>query len=102
MKVLITGGAGFIGSHLADRLLEKGHHVTCVDNFILGNKENVKSALEKDNFQLIELDLLELDELSKLFKANHFEFVYHLAANSDIQKDKIYHYRPYTNIYDNI
>ncbi len=86
MKVLITGGAGFIGSHLADRLLEKGHHVSCIDNFILGNKENVEGALEKDNFQLIELDLFDLDELNKLFKANHFEFVYHLAANSDIQK----------------
>ena len=88
MKVLITGGAGFIGSHLADRLLEKGHHVTCVDNFILGNKENVKSALEKDNFQLIELDLLELDELSKLFKANHFEFVYHLATIQIFKKEQ--------------
>ena len=86
MKVLITGGAGFIGSHLADRLLEKGHHVTCIDNFILGNKDNVEGALEKDNFQLVELDLFDLDELNKLFKANHFEFVYHLAANSDIQK----------------
>ena len=86
MKALITGGAGFIGSHLADRLLEKGHHVTCIDNFILGNKDNVEGALEKDNFQLVELDLFDLDELNKLFKANHFEFVYHLAANSDIQK----------------
>tara|TARA_B100001029_G_C15054201_1_gene453078 strand:+ start:761 stop:1690 length:930 start_codon:yes stop_codon:yes gene_type:complete len=86
MKVLITGGAGFIGSHLVDRLLEKGYHVTCIDNFILGNKENLESALNKDNFHLVELDLVDLEELNKLFKANNFEFVYHLAANSDIQK----------------
>jgi len=86
VKVLVTGGAGFIGSHLVDRLLEKGYHVTCIDNFILGNRENLEGALKKNNFHLVELDLIDLEKLNKLFKANNFEFVFHLAANSDIQK----------------
>ena len=86
MKVLVTGGAGFIGSHLVDRLLDKGQNVLCIDNFTLGSKENLEYAFTKKNFELVELDLNNFDELNKLFATNNFKFVYHLAANSDIQK----------------
>ena len=68
MKILVTGGAGFIGSHLVDKLLEKGHIVTCIDDFTLGSKNNLENALTNKNFQLEEFDLLNLDNLSKFFE----------------------------------
>jgi len=86
MKVLVTGGAGFIGSHLVDRLLVNGEKVVCVDNFLLGKKEHLENALKNKNFKLHNFDLLEIDKLDTLFKKEKFDFVYHLAANSDINK----------------
>jgi UDP-glucose 4-epimerase len=85
MKFLITGGAGFIGSHLVDRLLEQGNRVSCVDNFILGRREHLTSAMENPNFSLHDLDLLDLDKLDELFNRESFDAVFHLAANSDIR-----------------
>ncbi len=85
MKILVTGGAGFIGSHLVDRLLEKSNRVVCVDNFILGRREHLKDAMENPKFSLHELDLLELDKLDELFNQENFDAVFHLAANSDIR-----------------
>ncbi len=85
MKALVTGGAGFIGSHLVDRLLAKGYEVICVDNFLLGKKQHLKDALKNEHFKLYNFDLLEIQELDMLFKKEKFDFVYHLAANSDIQ-----------------
>ena len=85
MKILVTGGAGFIGSHLVDRLLLKGESVVCVDNFLLGKKHHLKVALTDDNFKLCVFDLLDLNELDALFKQEKFDFVYHLASNSDIK-----------------
>ena len=85
MKILVTGGAGFIGSHLVDRLLERNNRVVCVDNFILGRREHLKDAMENPNFSLHELDLLELDKLDELFNQENFDAVFHLAANSDIR-----------------
>ncbi len=85
MKILVTGGAGFIGSHLVDRLLERSNRVVCVDNFILGRREHLKDAMENPNFSLHELDLLELDKLDELFDQENFDAVFHLAANSDIR-----------------
>ena len=85
MKILVTGGAGFIGSHLVDRFLERNNRVVCVDNFILGRREHLKDAMENPNFSLHELDLLELDKLDELFNQENFDAVFHLAANSDIR-----------------
>ena len=85
MKILVTGGAGFIGSHLVDRLLSKGDDVVCVDNYTLGKKEHLKNALGYQKFKLCNFNLLEIDRLDNLFKKEKFDFVYHLAANSDIQ-----------------
>jgi len=61
-KVLITGGAGFIGSNLVDRLLEQGNKVICLDNFATGKRENLKEALQNPNFKLIEGDIRNYDD----------------------------------------
>src|SRR5690348_3246430 len=56
-KVLVTGGAGFLGSHLCDRLLADGHDVLCVDNFFTGSKRNVRHLLQNDRFELLRHDV---------------------------------------------
>lgn len=86
MKILITGGAGFIGSHLCDALITNNHKVVVVDNLILGRIENINHLLKNDNFQFYLEDLLNVDALNNIFAENNFDMVYHLAANSDIQK----------------
>lgn len=58
-KIIITGGAGFIGSHLCKRLLEDGNEVICADNFFTGRKSNLKELLKDDNFTLIEHDVVD-------------------------------------------
>jgi len=85
MKVMVAGGAGFIGSHIIDHLLARGDEVVCVDNFLLGKKEHLKDALKNKHFQLHNFDLLKLDKLEAVFNDGKFDIVYHLAANSDIQ-----------------
>lgn len=59
MRVLVTGGAGFIGSHLCDRLLEQGHDVICLDNFFTGTKKNISHLLDNHSFELIRHDITE-------------------------------------------
>ncbi len=59
MRILVTGGAGFIGSHLCDRLLANGHHVICLDNLFTGRRENVAHLLENDRFELLRHDVTE-------------------------------------------
>jgi UDP-glucuronate decarboxylase len=71
MRVLITGGAGFIGSHLCERLLADGHEVICLDNFFTGRRENVLHLLDDRNFELLRHDviepiLLEVDQIYNL------------------------------------
>ncbi len=58
-KILVTGGAGFIGSHLIDRLIERGDHVICVDNFFTGQKKNIEHLMDNPNFELIEHDIVK-------------------------------------------
>ena len=70
-RILVTGGAGFLGSHLCDRLVAEGHDVLCLDNFFTGGKENVAHLLGKSNFELIRHDLvqpifLEVDQIYNL------------------------------------
>ena len=86
MKVLVTGGAGFIGSQLADTLLEKNHDVVSIDNFILGKEEFILNAQNKNNFLFYNTDLLNLNSLNSIFEEHSFDMVFHLAANSDINE----------------
>lgn len=86
MKILITGGAGFIGSHLDDALIARGHQLTIVDNLVLGRKENMEHLIGNPNFRFIETDLLDMPKMREIFAEGKFDMVYHLAANSDIQK----------------
>ena len=86
MNILITGGAGFIGSHLDDALIARGHKITIVDNFVLGRMENIAHLVGNANFRLYEADLLDMPKMQKIFAEGKFDMVYHLAANSDIQK----------------
>ncbi len=86
MNILVTGGAGFIGSHLCDRLIDEGHQVCVVDNLVLGRRENIAHLFDTPSFQFIEEDILHTDKMRELFNSHSFDMVYHLAANSDIQK----------------
>ena len=85
MKILVTGGAGFIGSHLVDRLLARGEEVVSVDNYLLGKQEHLTDALNNEKFQSHNFDLLDYERLYSLFKKEQFDMVFHLAANSDIR-----------------
>jgi UDP-glucose 4-epimerase len=83
MRFFVTGGAGFIGSNLVDRLLAAGHAVTTYDNFSTGRHAFLNAAKQHGNFRLVEGDLLELGPLTKVV-AGH-DFVFHLAANADVR-----------------
>jgi UDP-glucose 4-epimerase len=84
MRILVTGGAGLIGSHLCDRLLQRGEHVWCVDNLRLGRRRNVAHLEPSPQFRFLEIDVLNEPILAKLFEDVRFEAVFHMAANSDI------------------
>ena len=85
MKALVVGGAGFIGSHLCDALLEMGDQVVCLDNFSLGTDRNIEHLKDNENFILYKADAADEAVLSRIFEREKPEYVYHLAANSDIQ-----------------
>lgn len=76
MKILITGGAGFIGSHLSEYLLEQGHEVTIIDNLITGQKTNIEKLLANTNFKYIESDIVKMD----FTELPAFDRIYHLAS----------------------
>ncbi len=83
MKALVTGSAGFIGSHLVDRLLATGNAVVGYDNFSTGQRSFLEQALGNANFELVEADLLNQSRLDEAMRA--VDFVWHLAANADVR-----------------
>lgn len=82
MKAIITGGAGFIGSHLTDLLLEKGHSVLVLDNFITGRLENLAHLRDNQNLRIIQADVSEFDKIKDYFAGS--DWVFHLAALADV------------------
>jgi UDP-glucose 4-epimerase len=86
---LVTGAAGFIGSHLVDRLLAAGQRVTGVDNMLLGRRTNLSRALENPQFSFREMDVNDGESFPAFVREQHgrgpIDTVWHLAANSDIQ-----------------
>lgn len=82
MKCLVTGGAGFIGSHLVEKLLKKGHQVVVIDNLVGGHINNLKEAKEHSNFQFYQKDIRDYLSIESLFR--NVDWVFHLAALADI------------------
>lgn len=85
MRTLVVGGAGFIGSHLCDALLRDGHSVACMDNLSLGTAQNISHLLLQKNFTFYQSDAAVLEDLETIFSKEKIDYVFHLAANSDIQ-----------------
>ena len=83
MNIIVTGCAGFIGSHLVDRLLAIGHQVIGIDNFSTGQIRFLKEASKKPNFILHKYDLLDAGKLESIFSG--VETVFHFAANADVR-----------------
>ena len=78
MKILVTGGAGFIGSHLVRRLLLDKHEVFVIDNFMTGRRENINTIL--GDITLFEADIRNLDTLIHICQTHKFDYIFHLAA----------------------
>lgn len=87
MKILITGGAGFIGSHLSDKYTKEGHTVICLDNFMNGNLMNIRHLLNYRNFKLINGDIRDFDLLEKIMR--DVDVVFHLAAQIHVDRSII-------------
>ena len=90
MKFLVTGGAGFIGSHLIERLVEQNHEIICLDNFNdYYNPEikwrNIEKVKSKSNYRLIKADILDYEVLEEVFEKQRFDFVIHLAARAGVR-----------------
>ncbi len=89
MNAIVTGGAGFLGSHLCDALIKKGYQVVCVDNLLTGNKDNIAHLLSHPDFKFVEMDVVNISDLDM----EHVDFVYHLASPASPNKNspKSYH-----------
>ncbi|HZW39116.1 MAG TPA: SDR family oxidoreductase [Ignavibacteriaceae bacterium] len=83
-RILVTGGAGFIGSNLCEKLLELNNTVICLDNFSTGKLENIESFLENKNFKLIEADIRNLDEC--MLACKDVDYVLHHAALGSVPR----------------
>lgn len=83
MKCFVTGGAGFIGSHLIDQLIQKGHDVTVYDDLSSGKKEFIAHHFDNEKFEFIKADLIDAERIKKEL-TNH-DVVFHIAANPDVR-----------------
>lgn len=83
-NVMVTGGAGFIGSHLCDALIAEGNFVVCVDNLQRGDRSNVAHLVENPEFAFFEQDVTEQEKMEILLSRYNVTRVYHLAANTDL------------------
>lgn len=78
MKILVTGGAGFIGSHLVERLLNLGHEVSVLDDFSTGSRKNLESIFEEKNLHIVEGSVLDSELVSE--QVSNSDYIFHLAA----------------------
>jgi len=74
-KILVTGGAGYIGSHVCNLLIDQGHEVTCIDSLVTGNKDLLPKKVKLEVF-----DIAEKEKVKKLIKNNNFDLVMHFAG----------------------
>ena len=90
--VLVTGGAGFVGSNLCERLLREGHHVMCLDNLCTGSLDTINDLMENENFEFLQMDILNKVAIEKL-RLLKIDEIYHLACPASpvhYQRDAIY------------
>lgn len=87
MRILITGGAGFIGSHLCDKYVKEGHTVICLDNFMSGDLMNVRHLLDYRTFKLIKGDIRDFELLEKIMR--DVDVVFHLAAQVHVDRSYV-------------
>jgi len=87
VKFFVTGGAGFVGSNLVDRLINEGNLVTVYDNLVPGSEELIKHNFDNPSFKLVKADVADLNSLKKALKGH--DFVFHLAANPDVAKGAV-------------
>ena len=90
MNILITGGAGFIGSHLCEKLIDLNHKIICIDNF--NNyynpkikENNLKNIIDNKNFTLYRLDILNKEKINEIFSAQKINIIIHLAARAGVR-----------------
>ena len=86
MRTLVTGGAGFIGSHICKRLLKEGNEVVAIDNLSNGSLDNLNELEDKPQFTFYEFDVNNTIKLRAVFDKYPFDMVFHLAANADTAK----------------
>ena len=89
-NILITGGAGFIGSHLSEHLLKLGSRINCLDNLDAFydpqiKRENLRPLLANNNFTLIEGDIRDLELLTDIFEGNRIDVIVHIAARAGVR-----------------
>ena len=84
MKIVVTGGAGFIGTNTCEDLMSNGHHVTCLDNFLTGKRENIEPFLNSELFNLVEGDIRDIETCRRAVKGA--DLVLHLAALGSVPR----------------
>jgi UDP-glucose 4-epimerase len=87
MKILVTGGAGFVGSHLCEKYTKEGHTVLSLDNFLTGNLTNVRPLLDCKNFKLIKGDIRDFSLLEKI--SRDVDVIFHLAAQIHVDRSYV-------------
>lgn len=90
--VLVTGGAGFVGSNLCERLLREGRHVMCLDNLYTGSLDTINDLMENENFEFLQMDILNKVAIEKL-RLLKIDEIYHFACPASpvhYQRDAIY------------